>query len=155
MLAVLQNRERHCCGVLRGHCLPLLGCRLWQDSLQPFGGAGSLLAIYGLMPAQMPASKSTSFVTSTIPTVAGCHGDRQYPSLYNWDGLLNKHDLEELLPWEERTGTLIFRGASTGGHYNARSGGSIATGLRRNSGILQAWISSLLIICSATACVHN
>jgi len=27
-----------------------------------------------------------------------------------------------LLPWEERNGTLVFRGASTGGHYNVRFG---------------------------------
>ena len=44
--------------------------------------------------------------------------DIQYPTMYNWNGLLSEEELEQLLPWAERNDTLLFRGATTGGHYN-------------------------------------
>ena len=45
--------------------------------------------------------------------------DIQYLIMYNWNGLLSEEELEQLLPWAERNDTLVFRGATTGGHHNA------------------------------------
>ena len=44
--------------------------------------------------------------------------DIQYPTMYNWNKLLSEEELEQLLPWAERNDTLVFRGSTTGGHYN-------------------------------------
>jgi len=59
--------------------------------------------------------------------VEGCHMDIQYPTLYNWNGLLSMEDRQKLLPWKERKETLIFRGATTGGHYSSNPGGDYRT----------------------------
>lgn len=46
-----------------------------------------------------------------------CHADITYPTLYNWDNILNEKQEQELLPWALRKDTLFFRGATTGRLY--------------------------------------
>lgn len=56
-----------------------------------------------------------------------CYADITYPTLYGLDNLLTPIQEREVPPWEQRNGTLFFRGTTTGASLFGHSAATLNT----------------------------